>query len=199
VLARTLAIAVGLLGATSALADPPAPVAADLVAANLHEFRYTNDTLSGPGAAFLREATAHSQFVLLGEDHMDHATPVFAGALFRMLHADHGFRYLVVEQDPLAIEDALEPPARGNVERSLGSPGAGPASTSSTATRTSRCSLRSARLSLPGRRSGASSRPPAPVARFRNWSTWRPTRRPARRPRRCSPPSNDSIPVLRTR
>ena len=115
-LARTLAIVVGLFAAAATQADPPAPVAADLVAANRHEFRYTNDTLSGPGAAFLREATAHSQFVLLGEDHMDHATPVFAGALFRMLHADHGFRYLVVEQDPLAIEDALEPPARGNVE-----------------------------------------------------------------------------------
>lgn len=116
-LARTLLIAGTLLVTTAAQADPPpAPLAADLVAANLHEFKYTDGGLSGPGAAFLRQATARSQFVLLGEDHMDHATPVFAGALFRMLHADHGFRFLVVEQDPVAIEEALAPPARGDVD-----------------------------------------------------------------------------------
>ena len=116
-LARTLLIAGTLLVTTAAQADPPpAPLAADLVAANLHEFKYTDGGLSGPGAAFLRQATARSQFVLLGEDHMDHATPVFAGALFRMLRADHGFRFLVVEQDPVAIEEALAPSVRGDVD-----------------------------------------------------------------------------------
>jgi hypothetical protein len=116
VLVRALLIAGGLVASMSAQADPAAPIASDLVAANSHEFRYTAEALSGPGAAFLREATARSQFVLLGEDHMDHATPVFAGALFRMLRADHGYRYLVVEQDPVAIEDALAPPARGDLD-----------------------------------------------------------------------------------
>ena len=116
-LARTLLITGMLLVAVSGRADPPpAPLAADLVAANLHEFQYTAEAMSGPGSRFLREATAGSQFVLLGEDHMDHATPVFAGALFRMLHSDHGFRYLVVEQDPVAIEEALAPSVRGDVD-----------------------------------------------------------------------------------
>ena len=116
-LARTLLITGMLLAAVAGHADPPpAPLAAKLVAANLHEFQYTADAISGPGSRFLREATAGSQFVLLGEDHMDHATPVFAGALFRMLHSDHGFRYLVVEQDPVAIEEALAPSVRGDVD-----------------------------------------------------------------------------------
>ena len=116
-LARTLLITGMLLVAVAGQADPPpAPAAADLVAANLHEFQYTAEAMSGPGSRFLREATAGSQFVLLGEDHMDHATPVFASALFRMLHSDHGFRYLVVEQDPVAIEDALAPSVRGDVD-----------------------------------------------------------------------------------
>ena len=48
---------------------------------------------------------------------MDHATPLFAGALFRMLHDAHGYRHLVVEQDPVAIEDALQPDVRGHAER----------------------------------------------------------------------------------
>ena len=116
-LARTLLITGMLLVAAAGHADPlPAPQAAELVAANLHEFQYTAEAMSGPGSRFLREATAGSQFVLLGEDHMDHATPVFAGALFRMLHSDHGFRYLVVEQDPVAIEEALAPSVRGDVD-----------------------------------------------------------------------------------
>ena len=116
-LARTLLITGMLLVAAAGHADPlPAPQAAELVAANLHEFQYTAEAMSGPGSRFLREATAGSQFVLLGEDHMDHATPVFAGALFRMLQSDHGFRYLVVEQDPVAIEEALAPSVRGDVD-----------------------------------------------------------------------------------
>jgi hypothetical protein len=116
-LTRTLLAIGGLVTGIAAAAEPPAPPsAAELVATHLHEFEYSSRTLAGPGAQFLRNATARSQFVLLGEDHMDHATPVFAGALFGMLHADHGFRFLVVEQDPLAIEDALTPPARGDLD-----------------------------------------------------------------------------------
>ena len=34
-----------------------------------------------------------------------------------MLHQHHGFGTLVVEQDPIAIEDALAPDRRGNAER----------------------------------------------------------------------------------
>jgi hypothetical protein len=94
-----------------------APVPAELLARASHSFAYDRSSLSGDGARFLREQTAGCQFVLFGEDHMDHATPIFAGALFRMLHDVHGFRHLVVEQDPVAIEEALAPAARGSADR----------------------------------------------------------------------------------
>ncbi len=106
-----------LLAAPVALATAPEPTPAELVARNSHAFAYGDASLTGDGAQFLREQTADCQFVLFGEDHMDHATPIFAGALFRMLHDRHGFRHLVVEQDPLAIEEALAPPVRGHADR----------------------------------------------------------------------------------
>lgn len=93
---------------------PPDPAA--LVAENTHSFSYTDTKLEGPGAAFLLGQTARSQFVLLGEQHMDHAIPVFAGALYQMLHEQHGFRHVVVEQDPVAIDEALMPPRRADVQ-----------------------------------------------------------------------------------
>jgi hypothetical protein len=55
--------------------------------------------------------------VLLGETHGDHEIPQFAGALFRVLQGELGYRTLVVEQDPVAIEDALSPALRGDVDR----------------------------------------------------------------------------------
>jgi hypothetical protein len=99
--------------------SPPAqpPRIADLVAQNSHPFAYTSTKLSGPGAEVMLRAFGGVQFVLLGEDHMDHATPVFAGALFRTLHDRLGFRHLVVEQDPVAIVAALGPDVRGRPEQ----------------------------------------------------------------------------------
>ena len=94
----------------------PPPKTTELVAQHSYSFSFSDSTISGPGAEFLRTQTAKSQFVLFGEAHMDHAIPIFAGSLYRMLHDAHGFRHLVVEQDPVAIEDALAPAVRGNVE-----------------------------------------------------------------------------------
>jgi hypothetical protein len=105
------------LTAQAAIAAVPAPSPAELVARNSHAFAFDHSSMTGDGARFLREQTADCQFVLFGEDHMDHATPVFAGALFRMLHDQHGFRHLVVEQDQVAIEEALAPAVRGNADR----------------------------------------------------------------------------------
>lgn len=106
------------LAATSAVAQTPAappalpaPTAAEraataaaLLAANVHPFVLSADGLTGEGADFLRERTARSQFVLLGEAHFDHDTPVFALGLYRLLQQAHGFDRLVVENDPLAME-----------------------------------------------------------------------------------------------
>jgi hypothetical protein len=111
----TLLLAAGLVAGVAA-AQPTFQVA-DLVARNSYPFAYTETTLTGSGAELMRAQMARSQFVLVGEDHLDHATPVFAGALFRMLHDVHGFRHLVVEQDPIAIEEALKPGVAGNADR----------------------------------------------------------------------------------
>jgi hypothetical protein len=96
-------------------AEPPKIDLPARIAANSLPFAYDAATgLSGPGAAFLEKATADSQFVLLGEDHYLRETPLFSAAFYRMLHARHGFRHLVVEQDRYAMEDVLAPARRGD-------------------------------------------------------------------------------------
>jgi hypothetical protein len=103
-----------VLAVGSALAaDPDLPA---LRRQHTHEFSHDGRTLAGPGAALLREQTAGAQFVLLGEVHMDREVPRFAGALFNLLHRHHGFSHLVVEQDPLAMEEAMQRPLRGDVQ-----------------------------------------------------------------------------------
>jgi hypothetical protein len=109
------ALAAIMVSASPLAAADPEP--ATLIAANMRPFAFADGTLSGPGAAFLEAATADSQFVLFGEDHYLHDTPIFAGALYRMLRDRHGFRHLVVEQDRVAMEDALAPANRGDARR----------------------------------------------------------------------------------
>ena len=99
-----------------AAAEAP-PTTESLVAQHTRAFAYTATGLTGPGADFLRAQTARSQFVLLGEAHMDHEVPIFAGGLYTLLREAHGLRNLVVEQDPVAMEDALSLELRGDVER----------------------------------------------------------------------------------
>ena len=111
----TLFLATSLI--TGLAAAQPTFQVADLVARSSYPFSYTQTTLTGSGAEFMRAQMARSQFVLVGEDHMDHATPIFAGALYRMLHDVHGFRHLVVEQDPIAIEEVLKPGVAGDADR----------------------------------------------------------------------------------
>jgi hypothetical protein len=93
---------------------PPEPDLAALVAQASYPLSFTNGRLSGAGQAHLLHELASAQFVLLGESHYDHDTPLFAQALYRDLNGKLGFHHLVVEQDPIAIEDALKAGARGN-------------------------------------------------------------------------------------
>ncbi len=111
---RTL-LPLALLPLTAGAAEPPDTAA--LLRQHSHSFAYTDAALSGPGAEHLLAATREVQFVLLGEAHMDHNIPVFAGALYTTLHAQRGFKHLVVEQDPVAIEDALAPARRGDAQK----------------------------------------------------------------------------------
>jgi hypothetical protein len=98
---------------SAAHAAPPS-AAVQLVAKNSYPFTLTDNRLAGPGADFLRRATAGAQFVLAGETHHDHFTPLFDLALLDLLHRDHGFNQVVVEQDPLGIEAILQPKLRGD-------------------------------------------------------------------------------------
>ena len=103
---RTLLLALAALTlATGAAAQTPAPVDTKaLLAANTRPFTYADGGLAGPGADFMLGQLKASQFVFLGESHHDRETPIFAGALYARLQRDLGYRYLAVEQDPLAIE-----------------------------------------------------------------------------------------------
>ncbi|WP_447911270.1 hypothetical protein [Brevundimonas bullata] len=86
-----------------------------LVEANTRPIAFDGG-LSGPGADFLRDQTQKAQFVLLGEGHNDHDTPLFAGALFDGLRDWRAFDTLVVEIDPVAVDTLKLPANRGKVE-----------------------------------------------------------------------------------
>ena len=105
----TTALALLALPLVAATADTLPPDPAELLKANTRAFAYTDTTISGPGAEHLLKATGDAQFVLFGEEHMDHAIPIFAAGLYATLHDQQGFRHLVLEQAPVAIEDALAP------------------------------------------------------------------------------------------
>jgi hypothetical protein len=108
-----LGMAIG--GGSLAVAADPEPGA--LLRASTHALQMTPAGLDGPGADVLKRGTARAQFVLIGEGHHDHDTPLFASALFKMLRRDHGFDAVVVEQDPLGIETMLQPDVRGDTRR----------------------------------------------------------------------------------
>lgn len=92
---------------------------AQLYSEHLHPLSLVDGELQGPGAAFLRQATARAQFVALGEDHDIREIPPLATALFRLLQAEHGFEYFATEQDPLSLERLSEEPRRGRRDAAL--------------------------------------------------------------------------------
>ena len=87
------------------------------VAASTYRFTLEDGNLSGPGAEVIRRGTAGAQFVLFGEDHHDHDSPLFAAALYRMLRDEQGIDHLVVEIDPVAVETINSPPYRGDLAK----------------------------------------------------------------------------------
>ncbi len=117
VLAAMLCLAAAASTAqTAAPAAPPDPDLHALVAANTYAISFDGPEVSGPGGRFLEKVTDNAQFVLIGESHFEHDTPLFADVLFHMLERAHGFHHLVVEQDGVGMEDILKPGVRGNLE-----------------------------------------------------------------------------------
>jgi hypothetical protein len=78
--------------------------APEILARNTHDFSMSGGVLSGAGIDLIDYRAASAQFVLLGEDHHDALTPIFASALFTRLHARAEIDYAAVEIDPMATE-----------------------------------------------------------------------------------------------
>ena len=122
----SLLFAAAALSSAAAQAQTPAPAPAapspDMAAfVERHSRPLTleGERISGPGADFLLAEAANAQFILLAEyvSHIDHAVPLFMGALFSALHDRHGFNYVAVEQDPFGMQLASTDPVRGNLQR----------------------------------------------------------------------------------
>jgi hypothetical protein len=111
-LAALFVLAAGL----SQAATPPDPDLPALVAANTYPLSFDGPEVGQAGGDFLEKVTDNAQFVLIGESHFEHDTPIFAEALFHRLERAHGFHHLVVEQDGIGIEDILKPGVRGDVK-----------------------------------------------------------------------------------
>jgi hypothetical protein len=103
---------------TAAVPPPvPEPEPAELLRKATYDISFADSHLTQAGGKFLLNQLAHAQFVLLGEPHFDHDTPLFADALYHDLHAKYGFHHLVVEQDAVGMQDALQPESRGDVAK----------------------------------------------------------------------------------
>jgi hypothetical protein len=104
---------------TAQTASPPQRPAALTAAVQgaTYPFTLAGGDIRGPGADFLLRRTAKAQFVMLGEHHFDRDTPIFAGALFKKLDSLHGFQYLAVENDPIAMETVGSREYRGRLDR----------------------------------------------------------------------------------
>jgi len=107
---RSLIALVLTLTSAAGRAASPQP----LVESETYPLVWSDHDLSGPGASHLRKAVRQAQFVLIGEEHHDQSTPLFARALYAVLRREDGFSHLAVEQDPLGIELALETGRRGD-------------------------------------------------------------------------------------
>jgi hypothetical protein len=115
-------IFLGALFSLSAYSVPPQTqpsVLDSLLAGNSRVLRLKDGKLQGPGAEFLLAEAAAVQFVALGEEHNTIEIPELTIALFRTLHDQYGFRFLALEQDPIAGRWVSETPARGNLDSVL--------------------------------------------------------------------------------
>lgn len=92
---------------------------AELLSANRYEIKLDDGRLEGPGLDFLTRAASNAQFVALAEQHFTSDIPKISSALFDHLQAKHGFQYACVEFGPVAIRSMMEPPFRGDSEKSF--------------------------------------------------------------------------------
>ncbi|MDQ4121862.1 MAG: hypothetical protein M3209_10505 [Acidobacteriota bacterium] len=87
-----------------------------LLRANAYPVRIQNGNLSGEGARWLSSELQDVQFIAFGEVHNRRSVHKFGGALFRMLHDEHGFNYLALEEDPYLGKLSSQAANRGGSE-----------------------------------------------------------------------------------
>jgi hypothetical protein len=100
--------------ASAKSSKPTTPDAVTLLKNATYAISFAKGRFEGEGHTHLMQALAKTQFVLIGESHYDHDTPLFVEALYRELNSQLGYHHFVVEQDPIGIEDTLKPGIRGN-------------------------------------------------------------------------------------
>ncbi|HUQ81018.1 MAG TPA: hypothetical protein VM076_07775 [Gemmatimonadaceae bacterium] len=119
-----VAIAVALCcTATFAVAKPAAvptrgaeSLLDSLVRANARSLSLERGHLSGPGAEWLLAEAGRAQFVAVGEEHNVVEIPEAVTALLTDLQPRAGYRYVALEQDPVAMRAASIPPMRGRLD-----------------------------------------------------------------------------------
>ncbi len=105
-----------------ALTIRPAPASAQtdgldaLVRNHSYIVRFDGKSMGGPGAELLFELAGRAQFVALGEEHNTREIPLLTTAMFTELQVRHGYRFLAIEQDPVAMRMVSRPPLRGAAE-----------------------------------------------------------------------------------
>jgi hypothetical protein len=116
-------VAVALCCAATFAATKPAAVQAraeslldSLVTANARSLSLERGRLSGPGAEWLLAEAARAQFVAIGEEHNVVEIPEAVTALLTDLQPRAGYRYVALEQDPVAMRAASMAPLRGRVD-----------------------------------------------------------------------------------
>lgn len=99
---------------------PPRPVAEalldSLVAANARPLSLDRGRLEGAGAEWLLAEAARAQFLALGEEHNVAEIPALVTALLTDVETRGGYRYVALEQDPIAMRAASVAPMRGRLD-----------------------------------------------------------------------------------
>ncbi len=87
-----------------------------LLRAHSYELSIEANRLTGPGLAFLLEATREAQFVGIAEEHNLRELNQFAELLFRQLHRQYGFRYVALEQGSVIATWLGDRERRGDID-----------------------------------------------------------------------------------
>ncbi len=91
----------------------PKPTLEGSLASAAYALNIEGGKMAGSGAPILRDAIAHADFVLLGEDHLTREIPRFAAAVCDAMGASGGFSAMAFESSPAVasfVQESLKGP-----------------------------------------------------------------------------------------